>query len=93
MTPLITLPEIKEHLRIFGAEEDTLLSTYAEAAGEYVCSFTGKDWPAEVDVPTSIKAAMLLIIGDLYENREAQMPTALHANKAVERLLWPYREF
>lgn len=41
--------------------------------------------------PESIRNAILLLTGDLYENREGQQPVRLHENKTVERLLWPYR--
>lgn len=88
---MLTLPEIKSHLRIEGAEEDAILSLYASAALEYVNAFTRKDWTAETDIPASVRIGALLVVGDLYENREAQGPAALYANKTVERLLWPYR--
>jgi uncharacterized phiE125 gp8 family phage protein len=48
-------------------------------------------------VPAPLKAAMLLTIGDLYENREGGIsfrggaPRAITANPTVERLLSPYR--
>jgi uncharacterized phiE125 gp8 family phage protein len=45
-------------------------------------------------VPQPLKAAILLVLGDLYANREAQVPGAamqLSANPAVEALLAPYR--
>jgi len=44
--------------------------------------------PAE-NVPAAVKAAILLMIGDLYENREAQVlyPGAIQVNKTTERLL------
>lgn len=43
-------------------------------------------------VPAPIKAAMLLIIGDLYENREAQsVGQPITENATVSALLWPFR--
>ncbi len=42
-------------------------------------------------MPEEIKAAILMLIGDLYDNREAQQPVALHENKAVMALLQPHR--
>jgi uncharacterized phiE125 gp8 family phage protein len=42
------------------------------------------------EAPASIKSAVLLLIGDLYENREAQGPV-IHENTIYARLLWPYR--
>lgn len=42
-------------------------------------------------VPDALKAAILLAVGDLYANREAQQDTVLAANATLDRLLWPYR--
>ena len=45
-------------------------------------------------VPAALKSAILLIVGDLYANREAQMTgTIVTENKAVLALLWPFRVF
>jgi uncharacterized phage protein (predicted DNA packaging) len=87
---MVTLDEMKAHLRIVGNEEDELLTLYGHAAAEYVREYTRSPW--DYGVPFSVKAAVLLLVGDFYENREAQGP-ALHENKTVERLLWPHRAF
>lgn len=43
-------------------------------------------------VPPSLKAAILLVLGDLYANREAQVAgMTINENPTVERLLNPYR--
>jgi len=48
--------------------------------------------PPVNDVPARIRQAILLIIGDLYENREAKIVGTIVAdNKAVEALLYPLR--
>lgn len=44
-------------------------------------------------LPAAIQAAVLLLVGDLYANREAQQEVPLHENRAAERLLWPYKAF
>ena len=41
--------------------------------------------------PAPLKAAVLLLVGDLYANREAKQETDLTSNPTVGRLLWPYR--
>jgi hypothetical protein len=91
----ITIDDIETHLRIDNVDEGTLLLVYIDAACEYVNTFTRTDWDAVAvaDVPASVKAAALMVVGDLYENREGQSPIALYENKTVERLLWPYRDF
>lgn len=42
-------------------------------------------------VPAPIKAALLLVLGDLFENRQGQQAETLVENAAVSSLLWPYR--
>ena len=42
-------------------------------------------------VPAAIKAAILLIVGDLYANREGQSDRAITVNATVDRLLAPWR--
>lgn len=42
-------------------------------------------------VPAALRAAILLITGELYENREATTARPLTENPAVKRLLDPYR--
>ena len=43
-------------------------------------------------VPGALREAMLLLIGDAYENREAQIANgALSINRTVENILWPFR--
>ena len=42
-------------------------------------------------VPEAIRSAIKLIVGDLYENREATTPFKIHANKTVDMLLASYR--
>ena len=53
--------------------------------------------PDPTTVPASIRAALLLLVGDLYENREGQLITDSRAtlidNPAVDRLLTPFRIF
>jgi uncharacterized phiE125 gp8 family phage protein len=43
-------------------------------------------------VPFGIVAAIMLLVGDLYQNREAQIVgTIVTDNRAVQRLIWPFR--
>lgn len=44
-------------------------------------------------LPESLKFAALLIVGDLFENREGQSQVQLYTNTAVENLLRPFRVF
>jgi len=44
-------------------------------------------------VPADLRAAMLLLVGDMYRNREAQVAGSLTDNKTVCALLDPYYRF
>lgn len=87
MTTITSLTTVKEHLRIDGTDEDDILTLYTAAAEAYVNEYCDtKDAPFTVFTPT-IKAAVLLVISDLYENRTAQIDKQLYQNKTVELLL------
>lgn len=87
------LAYVKLHLRITTDDEDSLLMLYAAAALEHIRHVTRKDWPTIEECPAELPVAALLLVADMYENREAQTATPLTQNKAVERLLWPHRAF
>lgn len=94
---MLTMAEIRSHLRLDADDASPELEVYQAAATDYITQHLGRPVPwsvdgAEVPVPASIKAAALLIVADLYENREAQFIGSIRAdNPAVERLLYPYR--
>jgi len=97
---LPTLTEVKMHLRVEESEtaENALLQNLLEAATDYASKYLGRPLPWTDDagdlaeLPASVKAAILLIIGDLYENREAQIVgTNISINPAMDRLLHFHR--
>ncbi len=86
---LVTLAEAKAHLRVDQDIEDSTIQIYIDAAREHIAKFLNVATP-----PTNaaVKAAALLIVGDLYEHRAAQLDSQVYKNDAVEALLYPYRE-
>ena len=54
---------------------------------DYTVGFGG----AATDVPADLRNAILLLVGDLFENRQGQQKETLADNPAVASLLWPYR--
>ena len=86
---MLTLYEAKAHLRIDHNDEDELLQAYLDAAEASIADFLGTELPTPMPAP--VRAAILLRVADLYENREAQTDRPLHGNKTFERLLQPYR--
>ena len=77
-TEILTLAEVKTHLRVGSdTSEDSLITTYITAAREYVEGYQNRIYPStdeEVTAETMTgieKAACLLLIGHWYENRQA----------------------
>jgi len=71
---------------VYNAVQITYTAGYASTSSPY---------DAASDVPEAIKSAIKLTIGDLYENREAQVlyPGSMQSNKTTERLLDSYRVY
>lgn len=86
---MITLQEAKTHCRIDGDDNDTELTTMIAAATAHVENYIGVVYPGEAPAP--VKSAALLLVGDLFENREAQSDTAMYTNRTFIQLLNPYR--
>ena len=85
---IITLTEAKHHLRITDTSEDTILQLYIDAAEEYITTFLDRQY---VPRNAAVKAAALLTVADLFENREGAGDKDIKENPAVMRLLYPYR--
>ena len=77
-TEILTLAEVKTHLRV-GSDnsEDALITTYITAARQYVEGYQNRvylssDEAVEAETMTGVeRAACLLLIGHWYENRQA----------------------
>ena len=85
----VTLDEAKLHLRVDQDFEDDYITSLILAAEGHVSMYLGDDLPDPM--PASIKAAVLLLVGDLYENRERQGDRTLTEGTAYTLLLGPYR--
>lgn len=87
---MITLPDAKRHLRIEYDDEDDAIAVYVAAANKAVLDYCRRDAVPAGGEPV-FKSAALLVVGDLYENREAQSSVALFENRAARSLIDPYR--
>ena len=88
---LVTLTLAKKHLRVFHDDDDTEIEAYLAAAETIVEEYV--DRAVYGSVTPAITAAILLLLGDLYENREADPESKGDAvlPRAVRALLAPYR--
>lgn len=93
---LLPIEVIKKHLRVDHAGEDDLIELYAESALAWALWFCDNPKLVEVaDFPASFKAAVLLLIGHSYANREAIVTgtIATELPMAVDSLLWSSRDW
>ncbi len=89
---LLTIDEAKLHCRIDHDLEDDALQTMMDTATVAVADYLNMEAEdIDADAPAPVKSAALLLVADLYENRERQSSQALHRNDTFERLLNPYR--
>ena len=88
---IVTVDEVKTHLRIQYDEEDAYLTSLiaqAQVAAEDYCRTQFPD-PA----PEPVRLAVLLIVGFYYENRDIPDMTTYKAMRmAFDSLLYPYRD-
>ena len=90
---MLTLEQTKLHLRVDQDVEDAAIEAMIDAATAAVADYLNVT-TAELELlaqPAPVHAAALLMVGDLYENRERQSSQALYRNDSFERLLNPYR--
>ena len=89
---MLTLQQAKDHLRVEVDDDDNVIVDMIEAATAAIADYLNtplEDLPAVP--PSPVKAAALLLVADLYENREGQTDRQLYQNPTFERLLNPYR--
>lgn len=88
---VVTIDEVKTHLRIQYGEEDAYLSgliAQAQAAAEDFCRVTFTD-----DAPEPVRLAVLLMVSHYYENRDnSDKQVYITLRMAFENLLYPYRD-
>lgn len=88
---ILTVDEVKTHLRIQHDEEDELISTLiaqAQAVAEDYCRTQFPD-----AAPEPVRLAVLLMVSHYYENRDnpdKQVYVAMRI--AFENLLYPHRD-
>lgn len=100
---ILTVDEVKAHLRIEDDDENTLIErliAQSQAAAENFCRVTfggtttdeeGNE--IEVEVPGPVKLAVMLMVSHYFENRDNPEKTIYTTMRmAFENLLYPYRD-
>lgn len=87
---MVNLATVKQHLRVDHDYEDDLIQGYLDAAIHSASDYLNwEELPDELPAP--VAAAVLLLVGELYENRERQIDSRLVTNQTYQLLLNPYR--
>lgn len=97
MILLVTLEQAEEHLRNHGIEADTEMTDKIAAASDIVLNYLEVDPEASpitypwssASAPFGIQAAVLLVLGELYANRESTTSDPL--SPSVKNLLRRWR--
>ena len=90
---IVTLPEVKEHLRYDTDDNDSTLSIYIEAAENAVLNYVTDEFENN-EYPTVFKQAVLLMVGMFDTDREPSKESVITDNylpAPVRALLYPYR--
>ncbi|WP_211475071.1 head-tail connector protein [Collimonas humicola] len=94
------LTQARAHLRTDPDDEDPMIALYMQAAMDRVeqhiqapllRNLADAGAPEVIGIPFSLKAAVLLFLGDLWENREASLDHKMIENHAATALMAPYR--
>ena len=88
---IVSVEELKAHLRIQQAAEDKLLENLLMQAHAAANDFCRTDFDA--DAPEPVRLAVLLMVSFYHENRDNPDRQAYAAMRtAFENLLYPYRD-
>lgn len=92
-TPLVTLDEVKHHLRYDDDANDVTLTMYIKAAEAAINRYITDTVPESAG--DDIKVAALMLIGYFDENRSPDSATLTNGNylpQPVMAMLYPYRK-
>ena len=97
---IVTVDEVKTHLRIQHDEEDEYIAgliAQAQTAAEDYCRVKFEPEPDEEghvpEVPQPVRLAVILMTSFYYENRDIPDMTTYKATRmAFDSLLYPYRD-
>ena len=89
---MVDLMQAKQHLRVLHDDEDALIGSYLNAALAWAKNYTDFDFAGAEPIPADLAAAVLLVVGHLYENRAAVTASAaVEIPLGAQILAHPYR--
>lgn len=92
---IVTLSEAKLHCRVDTATEDDYIESLIDAACTWLQNYLNQTIPDNADSPVTYPAplrhAVLLMVGDMYENRSAKVDSKMAENPTLYNLAYPYR--
>lgn len=95
MMKILTIEEIKSHIRIDGNEEDSTLEMYGESAEQTVLNLLNRSEESLLEeygeVPTPVKHAMLMLTAHSYDQRNPASERNLYTVPyTLDALIKPY---
>lgn len=96
---IVTLEEIKQHLYIDFEADNDLLSSMIEAAESIIEKYLNTSFDSLTDdkgnIPTPIKQAIKIMVGNLYANRESVSFNAYPSKipYSFEYLIQPFKNY
>lgn len=95
----VTLTDLKTHLRVEVTADDTYLTSLIGVAEVAIGNELGKDLSYYEDetthqIPTPLYQAVMILCGDLYNNRESvAFATPSEVPRSLGYLLAPYKKY
>ncbi len=86
---IVTLDETKLYLKVDGDDDNTLITDYINAAEELCEDILRYPISEFLEVPETVKQAVLYAVGNLYEQRETLDMKSLI--EMMTRILFAYR--
>lgn len=89
---IVSLAEMKAHLRVEFGEDDKLIKNYIQQAQDVAEAYCRVSFEDLDDVPTQAKLAVMLLAGHFYEVRDGSDKAAYDTTmRAFHDLLFPLR--
>lgn len=84
----ITLPVLKQYLRVDGDDDNVLLTAYLDGAKEYMCSYLGCSVD-DLDKYAPLAVVAMAIVADAFEVRQFTSST-ITKNPLIQEMLAMY---